>query len=1060
MTEAPFASFGFLLRTYRMAAGLTQEELAGRAGMSARSISDLEREALCTPDKSTVELLVRALHLSPQESSAFLAAARQRTASSERLSDSLILQLPLVGRAQELALLDTHLEDPGPPLLLLAGESGIGKTRLLEEIARRARQRGWSVLQGGCTRRGGQTLYSPVLEALGGHVHAQSPAQLRTKLEGCGWLTRFLPELTDLMPQSPSKQQLPPEQERRLMFAAVARYLANSAGPAGTLLLLDDLQWTGEDTLDLLTTLIHPPFQSPFRLIGAYRNTEVLPRDPLFVLMADLAREGSVRHLELDPLEPDAAATFTTYLLEDAAGDREALTRRVLERSGGVPFFLVSYARALLPSTLETQPRSEEHGAMIPWDIRQTIRQRIAQLPDATQEIVGVAAVVGRQARGEVLLATATRPEQEVLAALDLACQARLLMEEKGTYRFAHDMIREVVEADLSEIRQRVLHRRVAMALEHVPGECPTEILAYHYGRAEAWDAALRFLIQAAGDARRTVAPHEEANLLTQAIDIAGRIGQHQMGVDLRMRRGTVYRAVARWAEADRDLTATLGSMSFNHDEQRAEALVTLAEVRHWRLDVPSTRRYASEALALAEQMGRDDLAARSMGALALAESSDGAIQASLDHFQHAFTRAGPHHLAALVSGVELAGLIQYWLGHFEKAVDRNQHALELAKQTYDTTSMARAQANLGLALGGSGRYAEAFQRFAEARQFARDHRMEQWLARATSMCGGLHLEVLDFERAEALAEEAREISRSVNWPLAETSGGIDLLLKFVRCQELGRAERLLPEVAEAAMHGQGAHGWLWRLRLTQARAEIALARGNWEEARSLAQEGIEQSRLRGRVKYQVLGLEARAKALNALNQTHEAIASLEHAVSLARRTRNPALFLRAALAHLLLDGNDALRKEAQRAIDAITEELPDERMKRQFLSAEAVRAQLGETTFAQLLSEGRLMTREQTVSDAFATTDVAVPPPTSQKAPQASFPPAVPTAPASPAGLSARETEVLRLVAAGLTNAQIAEQLVISPRTVDAHLTSIYSKIGVKSRTAATRYAFEHHLA
>lgn len=941
MTDTRFVSFGFLLRKYRTAAGLTQEELAARAGMSARGISDLEREVRRTPYKGTIELLAEALHLSLQECDAFLAAAHQKKrpvpSSSERAPGSMSPLPPLIGRTRELALLDNHLAGSGPPLLLLMGESGIGKTRLLQEIARRARQRGWSVLQGGCTRRGGQALYSPLLEALEGHVHAQPPAHLRTNLEGCAWLTRLLPELAEFIPWPTPEQQLSPKQERRLMFTAVARYLANSAGPAGTVLILDDLQWAGEDTLDLLMMLIRSSFQTSLRVIGAYRSTEVLPRDPLSVLLADLVREGTVKHIELCPLESHEAATLTHHLLERAAGDRETLVRRVLERSGGVPFFLVSYARWLLTGTVQTPTSSEEQGETIPWDIRQTIRQRVALLPDATQEVLAVAAVVGRQARGEVLLAAATWPEREVLAALDLACQARLLVEERETYQFAHDMIREVVEADLSEVRRRVLHRRISIAMEHVPGGYPAEILAYHYGRAGEWGMAILYLVQAAEHARRAAAPHEEANLLTQAIDFAGRTGQHQVVLDLRMRRGAVYRTVAQWGEADRDLTATLGAISLEQGGQRAEALVTLAEVRHWRLDVPSTRRYATEALELAEQIGQDDLAARCMSALALADSSDGAIQASLEHFQQAFTRAGPNHLGELVSGVELSGLIQYWIGHFEDAVEVNRQALELAKQSSDTTSTARALANLGLALGGKGRYAEALQMFTEARQFAQNHRMEQWLARATSMCGGLHLEVFDFGRAEALAEESREISRSVHWPLAETSAGIDLLLNFARRQEVGRAERLLPEVAEAAMRGQGAHGWLWRLRLTQARAEMALARGNWEKAVGFAQDGIEQSVLRGRVKYHVLGLETRAKALAALNQQHEAIASLQHAVSLARLTADPVMFLRAAFALLTLDGNDALLREARRAADAIAQELQDEHMKCQFLSAEAL---------------------------------------------------------------------------------------------------------------------------
>jgi transcriptional regulator with XRE-family HTH domain len=167
MATRPPHSFGELLRTYRMAAGLTQEALAARAGMSARGISDLERGARRTPYKGTVELLATALHLAPHERSAFVTAARQRRRSAkpfvEAPANAHNALSPVVGRKDELAVLQRLLEGAEPPVVLLAGEPGMGKTQLLREAANRARTAGWTVLEGSCSRRGGQLLYSPLL---------------------------------------------------------------------------------------------------------------------------------------------------------------------------------------------------------------------------------------------------------------------------------------------------------------------------------------------------------------------------------------------------------------------------------------------------------------------------------------------------------------------------------------------------------------------------------------------------------------------------------------------------------------------------------------------------------------------------------------------------------------------------------------------------------------------------------------------------------------------------------------------------------------------------------
>ncbi len=295
MATGSSQSFGDLLRRHRLAAGLTREELAAQAGLSVRGLSDLERGARRSPRRETVQLLSEALHLSAAEQTRLEVAARQRgtqVAGGNLPSPASSLSvLPFVGRARELALLEHMLRD-GPPVLLVAGEPGIGKSRLLQAGIERAQAQGWTVLTGGCHRRSGQDPYAPLVNALADSLRLQSPPEQRRHVQDCTWLVRLLPELAETGRVSLPTWTLPPEQERRLMFAAVARYLARVAGPAGTLLVLDDLHWAGPDALDLLQALVLAPADRSLRVLAAYRDTDVTDQNPLAFLVADLAREG------------------------------------------------------------------------------------------------------------------------------------------------------------------------------------------------------------------------------------------------------------------------------------------------------------------------------------------------------------------------------------------------------------------------------------------------------------------------------------------------------------------------------------------------------------------------------------------------------------------------------------------------------------------------------------------------------------------------------------------------------------------------------------------------
>jgi len=219
------------------------------------------------------------------------------------------------------------------------------------------RRRG-GVLAGSCRGQGIQEPYAPLLGALERHILAHAPGGARAALRDCAWLARLLPELAGNLILPPPAETLAAEQERRLMFAAATRYVHNVAGPAGTLLVLDDLQWAGTDALDMLTALLHVASVQgtslpraadipPLRVVAAYRDTEATPDDPLAMLQADLAQAGLARRQALGPLTSEEAGRLLDDVLAGLQDVGGALRERVVARAEGIPFFIVSFGQVL-----------------------------------------------------------------------------------------------------------------------------------------------------------------------------------------------------------------------------------------------------------------------------------------------------------------------------------------------------------------------------------------------------------------------------------------------------------------------------------------------------------------------------------------------------------------------------------------------------------------------------------------------------------------------------------------------------------------------------------------
>jgi transcriptional regulator with XRE-family HTH domain/tetratricopeptide (TPR) repeat protein len=832
MTTAQPLSFGQRLRRHRLAAGLSQEALAERAGLSARAISDLERGIHRAPYLDTITLLADALGLPDEEHAALARAAGRHRAlaadSSGRgtpAARATVSPPPLVGRAPELARLRQFVAGQGHLALLLAGEPGIGKTRLLDECAALAKAAGWTVVRGGCQRRSGQESFAPFASALASSFSDRSRQEQRVALEGCAWLVRLLPELAEanLVP-APALERVG-EQERRLMFAAVGRYLTNVAGSAGALLLLDDLQWAGADALDLLASLVRTEHERPLRVLVAYRSTEAFGAHPLAVALADLARDGLATEMALGPLAShEASELLAAIWLHDAEmrGEGESsgdLHASVLRRTGGVPFFLISCAQAMqamqagrlpqeTPSTARTVPAAED----IPWNVAQTVRQRAAALPQGAQLLLAVAAVAGRSAPGEMLLAVAERLGQtrwQTVDAIEDCCRAGLLLEQdQAHYRFTHDLIHEVVVADLSASRRVALHQEIAETLEQAPGQPPIEQLAYHYAQAGNQEKAVIYLEQT-GD--RAWSLHANTQAAAHYQELVGRLD-----------------ALGRTLDAARV------------QEKLGDALIILG-------------RY-DEALVVLEQAadahrarGDMDGAAYSLGRIAYAHARGGTARtwlAQAEPLREVERLAAAGHTSRGVAWLyaSLAAAFNN-AGRYAEALDAARRGAELARALEDEAILVLALMVQGLALNGLGRGDEARVVFEETVVLAeRLGELGTW-ARALMHLGFLRDAHGEFAVAQRWHECAAEVATRLGDP------PLMAMVLCAWCDSLfwsgnWSAAHALCARAAAAVRSVD-RSWS-STDPPLALGQLALAEGNWEVAAAALGEGIRLATVTG----------------------------------------------------------------------------------------------------------------------------------------------------------------------------------------------------------------------
>jgi tetratricopeptide (TPR) repeat protein len=402
---------------------------------------------------------------------------------------------------------------------MIAGDPGIGKTRLASEIARAAHEEGAAVLLGRCYE---ELLisYQPFVEAFGRYVAALSSEVLRSQVGADGGeLARLVPGLTRRFPDLSEPVSGDAEGERFRLFEAAASLLANASRTVPVVLVLEDLHWLDKPTALLLTHVVRAIQTERVLIIGTYRDTELA--EPLISVLADLHRERALERLRLGSLHRGEVTTMISAWLGRTPPTHFA--HALHRETEGNPFFIEEVLRHLVEVDAFDETDWGRLASFtelgLPDGVREAIERRLTRLSPAARSVVTMAAAIGRSFSIDALDALAEMPGERLLEALEEATERRIVEEEApapGRYAFAHALIRETLYASLSGPRRVGLHRRIGAILEQQHAgepEPPLGELAYHFVAAAEPGAAAKAVDYSVRAARRalTALAYEEA---------------------------------------------------------------------------------------------------------------------------------------------------------------------------------------------------------------------------------------------------------------------------------------------------------------------------------------------------------------------------------------------------------------------------------------------------------------------------------------------------------------------------------------------------------------------
>jgi len=406
-----------------------------------------------------------------------------------------------------------HARDGAGSLLLIGGEAGVGKTRLVEEAAAEARRLGLRVLVGHCVDQQGAPPYLPIIEHIEEAARQVSPEGLRQTLgENAPEIAKLMPELRVRYPDIPEPVSLPPEQERRYLLHGVAEFVERAARATPLVLVFEDLHWADESTLLLIRLLAQRVAQVPVLALGTYRDTELKPGSPLAVALPELLRQRLADEIQLSRLTEEGVAS----VLAGRAGSAPPpqLVALIYAETEGNPVFVeevfrhLNEAGKLLDVAGRWLPDVRIADNEVPRSVGLVIGQRLERVSDDCRRILTIAALAGKVFRFDLVAGFQGVDEADLLDALEEAARASLIedvtTDREARYAFVHEQIRQTLLSLLSTARRQRLHLRMADALEALHGDGEGRYapeVAHHLfqaGAAAPGERTARWLLRAA----------------------------------------------------------------------------------------------------------------------------------------------------------------------------------------------------------------------------------------------------------------------------------------------------------------------------------------------------------------------------------------------------------------------------------------------------------------------------------------------------------------------------------------------------------------------------------
>jgi DNA-binding CsgD family transcriptional regulator len=944
----------------------------------------------------------------------------------------------LIGRDRELGEIEAAVaaaQAGRGGLLLVAGEAGVGKTRLVRAALARTDVR----LLNGEAVQGATPPYGPLVTTLREFLRSEPSG-----LDGCGPLAGYLAWIL------PELGAVPERGDRGTLFEAVRCAFETIARREPTAALLDDLQWADEASLELLSAMIVPLEQEPLLVVGVYRSDEMPRGHSLRRLRTELRRGGRLRELVVEPFDVDQTRALASRVLERRIST--SLAAAIHDRTQGIPFFIEEFAGALAASG---RLQEGEEGVDLPAGgdlpmpetVRDAVLFRAERLSNEARQALDVAAVVGMRFELGVVLGLASEE------GLEDAIESGFVLEvEPGLGTFRHALTREALYEAVTWTRRRSLHVELAERFER-SGASPVEIAEHWLAAQEPararpallTSAELFAALHAHRDAARAL--HRVIDLWPEGEDEATRLAALDRLGECAQLLGDFAEAAKAWREAAEGYRRSEKTLELANTERQMAALFELQCA--WEAAY-SARESASESFAASGLPG--DAAGERLAAAGNLQSA-GSLTAALELVAAAKEDAGRadrRDLTARALGLE--GLIRARLGDVDAGLDCARAGLSLALAEGLIEPAAETYEKVGMILDLGADQRAAIDAFTTAFDFCQAHGVS---GRADICLGCLAYVLRKTGNWDRVVEICRAVLAKGDAPRNARCAALGELGLIYTLR--GNTKRGREQLGEAFALAQRTGFMIVKLdacwglaRLDEQQAEHESASERCRRLVEFAQEGEDAH-------YPVPAVRWATTYFARHGRESDAAECAEVLGRVGSRTGNPEAL--AAIAHALgemaLLGGDAEQAARQfgQALDLLHElDLPLDRAETQLRAGVALAAaHEREAAIERLLDAyrtARKLGARPLAGEAFA--ELA------RLGEKVDRRVSARSDALEHGGLSRRELEVVRLVAVGRTNREIARELFLSPRTVDMHVRNILMKLGCRSRTDATRRASE----